>query len=264
MKLCELMIDLLINYVFVLGNYPTNNGAILPGLESLVDVDHILVKQKTEFMEFFNSVEEANQYSIFDGEGQLLFHAVEKSNFFARNLIGKSRGFTMPIKNPQMQDVFVLQRPFRCTMFGLCSPRCTEFVSVQSAQGAHLGCFDQISPKCCSMNMFYAIKDENDDIRLRIRFPSTMSCCSDMQFEVVDMEGNVLGEIRKKWAGFKKEFFTQADNFGITFPIDLDVKLKALLVAACILLVRLAVNLTDYTNNNLTFSLFLLSGFHLL
>lgn len=193
-----------------------------------------MVKQKKEFMEFFNSMEAANQYSVFDAQGLLLFHAFEKSNFFARNLIGRSRGFTMKVMDPQMQEVITMTRPHRCPLFGMCTPKCCEFISV-----SEMGAIEQIWPSCCSTNMFFAIKDENDDIKLRIRTPSGMGWCSDRQFELVDMEGNVLGEIRKKWGGFLKETFTEADNFGITFPIDLDVKLKALLVSACILLVRI-------------------------
>ena len=33
-----------------------------------------------------------------------------------------------------------------------------------------------------------------------------------------------VGMITKQWTGFAKEAFTDADNFGISFPLDLDVK----------------------------------------
>lgn len=200
-------------------------------------MDHILVHQKKEFMEFFNSLEEANQYSVLDGQGALLFHAVERSNFFARNLIGKTRGFTMNFMNPQMQNVVMMKRALRCGLLAMCTQKCCELVTVSLTQGADIGTVEQILPSCCSTRMFFGIKDETGEVRLRIKYPPGMGCCSDMQFELVDMEGNVLGEIRKKWGGFMKEAFTQADNFGITFPIDLDVKLKFLLVSACLLLV---------------------------
>ena len=35
-----------------------------------------------------------------------------------------------------------------------------------------------------------------------------------------------VGKISKQWSGFGKEAFTDADNFGINFPLDLDVKVK--------------------------------------
>ena len=33
-----------------------------------------------------------------------------------------------------------------------------------------------------------------------------------------------VGMITKQWTGFAKEAFTDSDNFGISFPLDLDVK----------------------------------------
>lgn len=38
------------------------------------------------------------------------------------------------------------------------------------------------------------------------------------------MDGNEVGKISKQWAGLAREMFTDADFFGINFPIDLDVK----------------------------------------
>ena len=46
-----------------------------------------------------------------------------------------------------------------------------------------------------------------------------------------------VGLIRKDWSGVLKEVFTDADNFSVIFPVDLDVRLKALLVGALFLLV---------------------------
>ena len=46
-----------------------------------------------------------------------------------------------------------------------------------------------------------------------------------------------VGQIRKQWSGMVKEMFTDADNFGITFPMDLDVNVKATLLGAVFLIV---------------------------
>lgn len=51
------------------------------------------------------------------------------------------------------------------------------------------------------------------------------------------MNGVAIGTITKKWSGLIKEFFTDADNFGVSFPKDLDVHLKASLLAATMLIV---------------------------
>jgi len=46
-----------------------------------------------------------------------------------------------------------------------------------------------------------------------------------------------VGIISKQWSGIAREAFTDADNFGISFPMDLDVKIKAVLLGACFLIV---------------------------
>lgn len=46
-----------------------------------------------------------------------------------------------------------------------------------------------------------------------------------------------MGKISKKWTGLAREAFTDADTFGISFPMDLDVKMKAVLIGACMLIV---------------------------
>jgi len=45
-----------------------------------------------------------------------------------------------------------------------------------------------------------------------------------------------VGKISKQWSGLGKEVFTDADNFGINFPLDLDVKVKATLLGATFLI----------------------------
>ena len=46
-----------------------------------------------------------------------------------------------------------------------------------------------------------------------------------------------VGKISKQWTGFIREAFTDADNFGVNFPMDLDVKMKAVMLGACFLIV---------------------------
>lgn len=46
-----------------------------------------------------------------------------------------------------------------------------------------------------------------------------------------------MGRICKQWSGLAREMFTDADHFGISFPMDLDVKMKAVLIGACFLIV---------------------------
>ncbi|PIK54842.1 hypothetical protein BSL78_08271 [Apostichopus japonicus] len=49
-------------------------------------------------------------------------------------------------------------------------------------------------------------------------------------------ESQQIGKISKQWSGITKEWFTNADNFGIQFPMDLDVKVKGTLLGALFLI----------------------------
>ena len=46
----------------------------------------------------------------------------------------------------------------------------------------------------------------------------------------------MVGKISKQWSGLVREVFTDADNFGISFPMDLDVRCKATLLGAVFLI----------------------------
>ena len=46
-----------------------------------------------------------------------------------------------------------------------------------------------------------------------------------------------VGKISKEWSGMLNEMFTDADNFGISFPMDLDVNMKAVVMGAAFLIV---------------------------
>ena len=49
-------------------------------------------------------------------------------------------------------------------------------------------------------------------------------------------EETYVGRITKQWSGIGKELFTDADNFGVSFPVDLDVSMKAV-VLGCVFLI---------------------------
>lgn len=49
----------------------------------------------------------------------------------------------------------------------------------------------------------------------------------------------IIGKISKQLPGFMRELVINADKFGIQFPFDLDVKIKALMLGAGFLIVSL-------------------------
>ncbi len=48
-----------------------------------------------------------------------------------------------------------------------------------------------------------------------------------------------IGRITKQRSGFLKKCISDATNFCIQFPMDMDVKMKAVLLGACLLIVSI-------------------------
>ena len=88
------------------------------------------------------------------------------------------------------------------------------------------------------MSSRFKITDADGNVALVIDGPMcTFSCMGDVEFKVKTPDGeHEVGRISKQWTGLIKEAFTDMDNFGITFPMDLDVRCKATLIGACFLI----------------------------
>ena len=57
-------------------------------------------------------------------------------------------------------------------------------------------------------------------------------------FQLLTANGSEeVGKISKQWSNLMREYFTDADNFGIQFPMDLDVRIKAVILGAVFLIV---------------------------
>ena len=72
------------------------------------------------------------------------------------------------------------------------------------------GRFDLIFPN-------FTIRNAEDQVVLKIKGPFfTCSCGQNVEFQVYAPDGETeVGKISKQWSGLFKEYFTDADNFGI-------------------------------------------------
>ncbi|KAH9369398.1 hypothetical protein HPB48_007176 [Haemaphysalis longicornis] len=88
----------------------------------------------------------------------------------------------------------------------------------------------------------FRVENADGECVFKIEGPfCTWSICGDVEFKVLTKDGSVeVGRISKQWSGLLKETFTDTDNFGISFPMDLDVKMKAVLLGALFLIVSAA------------------------
>ena len=126
-------------------------------------------------------------------------------------------------------------RPLRCTScLFFC---CLQKLTVHDNFGNILG---YITQQWSLLRPLFKIKNANGETVLRIEGPvCTFSMCgSDVKFKVLSRDSTVqVGTICKQWSGLLNELLTDADHFCISFPMDLDVNIKAVLLGAVFLIV---------------------------
>lgn len=215
---------------------PFSGGPVNPhvplGLEYLTTLDKLMVSQKIELIEAFIGFETANKYSVKSVRGDKLFYCVEENDCCTRNICGPSRPFEMRMMDSNQREVIHVSRPLRCESCFF--PCCLQKIEV-SASGSIIGYVEQ---RWSILYPSFVILNEARDVVLRIEGPiCTFSICGDVEFKVLSRDGqHQVGKISKQWSGFGRELFTDADYFGVSFPLDLDVKMKAVMLAACFLI----------------------------
>jgi len=199
------------------------------------------VHQQVELLEAFTSWEGANKYQIKNSLGQQIYFAAEESDTCQRQCCGPQRGFTIHITDNNQQEVIRVTRPFKCWSGCNCCAGmdcCSCEVEVEAPVGTVVGSVKQtlscLSPK-------FDINDAEGNKILEIEGPVCICqgpCCTgDQEFIVRSADGSSeVGKISKQWSGYVKEYFTAADNFGVSFPMDLDVKMKSVMIGAVFLI----------------------------
>ncbi|XP_045395369.1 phospholipid scramblase 1-like [Lemur catta] len=202
------------------------------GLEYLSQLDLILIHQQIELTEVLFGFESNNTYEIKNKFGQRIYIAAEDTNFCNRNCCGPNRPFTLNILDNMCREVITLERPLRCS--SCYCPCCLQEIEIQAPPGVPVGYVTQIwhpyLPK-------FAVQNEKREDVLKITGPCFVcTCAGDIDFKIKSLDEQiVVGQISKKWTGIFREAFTDADNFAIQFPRDLDIKMKAVMLGACFL-----------------------------
>ncbi|KAL4221487.1 hypothetical protein ACF0H5_019744 [Mactra antiquata] len=212
-----------------------------PGLEYLCQIDQLLVKQQVELLEAFTGWETSNKYKVQNSMGQQVYFAAEESDMCQRQCCGPQRSFTMHITDNAGQEIIRVNREFKCCAgcpWFACSRSLAHEISVEAPVGQVVG-YVQQTQSC--MEPRYSIMNAEREEILSITGPCCIisgPCCTwDQEFIVHSKDGSTeVGKISKQWSGYVREVFTDADNFGVSFPMDLDVKMKAVMLGAVFLI----------------------------
>ncbi|XP_049515172.1 phospholipid scramblase 2-like isoform X2 [Dermacentor silvarum] len=205
-----------------------------PGLEYLLRVDQLLVHQQLQLLEMFVPFELQNKYVVKNTMSQFIFMAYEQSDCMSRYFCGSVRPFEMSLLDYRSVEVMRLYRPLRCASC-LCFC-CLQVMEVHSPPGTIIG---SIKQECSVIFPYFSLLDSAGNVVLRIHGPFCTSsiCCNDVVFDIMTKDGKTkIGQLSKNFNGMLMEAFTDTDNFTVSFPIDLDVKMKATLLGAIFLI----------------------------
>ncbi|XP_063162692.1 phospholipid scramblase 2-like isoform X3 [Candoia aspera] len=206
-----------------------------PGLEYLSQIDQLSVEQQIELMEMISGYETCNRYEIKNSVGEWIYFAAEENDDYTLNCYGPLRSFTIKLFDSKNQPVIQLSRAFHCSI--CCCPCicCLQELEVQAPLGTVIGYINQTWHPCLPK---FVIQNEARESVLKLHGPCVpCRIYEDIHFEVKSLdEKTTVGKISKKWTGIAREVATDASSFLIQFPMDLEIKMKALVLGACFLL----------------------------
>ncbi|XP_077550612.1 phospholipid scramblase 1-like [Haemaphysalis longicornis] len=155
------------------------------------------------------------------------------SNCWLRQFLRMFRPLVLKIVDLEQREVMEVRRPLRCS--GCLGPWCLQTVEVMAPPGTTAGYVIEewsVRPK-------FRVEDANHKTVLRIDGPCCpcQCVCNAVVFRILSTDGvTEVGRISKTWSGLTKEIFTDADNYGISFPRGLDITMKAVLIGAAFLI----------------------------
>lgn len=175
-----------------------------------------------------------NRYDVRNKENQMVYVVCEDTDDYTRNVYQGLRPFVLRVTDALGREVMTMQRPFKCTVCCYCCcPDTRQEMEVQCPPGVTLGFVREQWFPCKAI---FVIQNEKREAVLRVEGPCmTYRCCSDSTFQVKTPEGMSTGSIGRKWTGIMAAAM-DADHFEIDFPLNLDVKMKALIFGACFLI----------------------------
>ena len=189
-------------------------------MEKLKSISSVIVSQQKEWGEILSGFETKNKYVVSDISGNRMYLAAEEAGSTLLRLFLKAlRPFTLVVLTESNQVVLRVIRPFRFYF---------HRAEIVDSQGKSLGV---IQKRFSLLRRIYSVLNSSGKEVFQLLGPILHPWTFNIKNNDVE-----YGKITKKWSGLLKEGFTDADNFGVVFPKEWDIKLKALFVGAVFLI----------------------------
>ncbi|XP_025262802.1 phospholipid scramblase 3-like [Camponotus floridanus] len=195
------------------------NTTNLLGLQYLMELDYLSVKQTFGLLQFFSGRDTGNNYVVMDISGEPVFYVAIESSFFSRLLSCETPTFEFIV-----YDRYRLQEILR--MIRLFNSKTLEVYSGNTLLGS-------VTQEWSHCEIVFYIRDASGQPVLIIKNISRF-CQIIFKVESTDDEHSV-GTIQQQ-SSDGSCFNISELSFDINFPRDLDVKMKALLLGAYLFL----------------------------
>ena len=189
-------------------------------MENLAPTNALIVRQRKEWGEILTGFEQKNKYVVMDASGRELYVAVEEGgSLLLRWFLKALRPFEINVYTFDSRPVLKLKRPFRFYFHEL---------EIIDPNGRNLG---TIQRRFSLLRRIYSVLDNTGKEIFQLFGP----ILHPWTFEIRKNESE-YGKITKKWSGLFREGFSDADNFGVSFPSTWDVSVKSLFLGAVFLI----------------------------
>ncbi|XP_014237697.1 phospholipid scramblase 1-like isoform X1 [Trichogramma pretiosum] len=219
-----------------------NTTILPPGLLSLMRLDRLFVEHELPAgIEALRRLDNERRYRVTTAEGEHIYSAIEESSACGRCCLGRHRDWDFHLVEQRpatdRREVLRIARSRRCESCFF--PCCLQEMSVyDSASGELLGTLAQ---NWNALRPSFSVRDAYGEPVLGLKGPLHLRCCGPRELDfIINSTGkqqSSVGVITKKWSSdLARSFFKDGQSIGIGFPVDLDVKIKAVLLGACFLI----------------------------
>lgn len=188
-----------------------------PGLECLISVDQVII-----------GFGQGNKHSVNNSRGQKLFYVLDGSNCCVRHFCCNCKNYNMELLDHYGNELINLQRSSACC----CLSTSRQEMRVYAPPGTCIGRVKQTSGL---LRKSYAVHDAQEQLLLTIK---GSPCTQPKEHKILEAQGEPVGRMSKAWADLDRILFGKQSLVGISFPLDLDVRLKTNLIGACFLAYR--------------------------
>jgi|Transcript_5872 hypothetical protein len=229
----------------------------MEGLNPLIGLAALQINQEKEMLEAaLNMVsidyEGANKYKVRDPAGRPIYFIAEESGCCARQCCDPYHTMALHMTDMSGENVLTMKRPWTCNC-AFCCLSC-EFGNMCGC--THMEVFmggkhdtddehkiGEVRMPCCGGGCTPVLNLQNKKGETKAVVKGPCCCVSDLcgaNFEVQTPEGKSIGDVKKlgvqSVSDAVVEATTDADNFMISFPKDVNVEYKALMLSSLLLL----------------------------